>query len=134
LEEVLAAHIRSLEVDHLTDVVSSDQHVVKPWFQGKLSYSLSVRDLAAEGAPLAGGRLDFLDGQPVAALVYRVRAHAVNVFVWPAAPGASDRPPGVVHRRGYALVGWTSHGTNGWAVSDVAEPELLALIERLRAE
>ena len=122
-DAVLSSHLRSLMADHLVDVASSDRHTVKPWFAGRLAFSPTVVDLAAEGFPLAGGRLDYLDGHPAAALVYRRREHTINVFVWPttvdAAPLATRDDP-----RGYHVVHWTRDRMAYWAVSDVAVSEL----------
>ena len=122
-QELIAGHIRSLQADHLTDVVSSDQHTVKPWFNGKLDVSPPVVDLAEQGYPLAGGRLDYVDQHEAAALVYRHRLHVINVFVWPA-PGAADAPVQATSHEGYNLLHWTRGELVFWAVSDLNAAEL----------
>ena len=120
--EVIASHARSLQIDHLFDVASSDQHMVKPWFNGKLDFSPPVTDLAAQGFPLAGGRLDYLDGHPVAALIYRRNQHPINLYMWPSAGKDSMRKQR--DSRGYHLLHWNSNGMEYWVISDVAENEL----------
>jgi anti-sigma factor RsiW len=131
--EVLSAHLRSLQADHLTDVASSDRHTVKPWFQGKVPFSLPVRDLREEGFTLEGGRVDYLDGQPVAALVYRARQHAINVFTWPL-PGRDESAPRLETRNGIHALYWVRGGMVFWAVSDVSEEELKRLAALLTTE
>lgn len=130
--EVVTAHVRSLmSAEHFNDVVSTDQHTVKPWFTGKLDFSPPVADYAAAGFSLTGGRLDYLDGRPVAALTYRLRRHSVNLFVWPA-QGAADSAPRSSARQGFAIVRWTRDGMNFCAVADVAPADLTVLAEVVR--
>jgi mycothiol system anti-sigma-R factor len=126
--EVLDAHIRSLQVGHLTDVASTDQHTVKPWFDGKLDFIPPVRDYMDEGFPLIGGRLDVLGERNVAALVYGRRKHYINVFVWPTKePDTPIHPPG--SRQGYQWVHWRHQGMEFCAVSDVSAQDLHELAQ-----
>jgi len=122
-QELIAGHIRSLQADHLTDVLSSNQHTVKPWFNGKLDVAPPVVDLASQGFPLTGGRLDYIDKHEAAALVYRRALHVINLFVWPA-PGAADRSPELFSHEGYNLLHWTRGESTFWAVSDLNAAEL----------
>lgn len=131
-EQVIDSHLRSLQADHLIDVASSDQHTVKPWFDGKLDLSPPVVDLAAQGFPLVGGRLDYLDDHPVAALVYRHKKHIINVFVWtPKGGGLAPPPPAEI--QGYNLRHWQQGDFTFWAVSDVETDALDAFVKDFRA-
>ena len=121
--EVVDDHLRSLTANHLTDVLSSNQHTVKPWFDGRLNFTPPVQDLGAEGFPLIGGRLDYLDDHPVAAVVYRRRQHVINLLVSPVEHGADTVPASQV-RGGYNIVHWTKAGMAYWAVSSLNAAEL----------
>ena len=128
--EVLASHVRSLMPDHLTDVRSSDQHNVKPWFNGRLDYSPSVPRLEEQGFPLIGGRIDYVAGRPVAVVVYGRRQHMINVFSWPS-PGA-EVVPEMSASNGYTMIHWRSRGSEHWVLSDVNVAELQSFAALLR--
>jgi anti-sigma factor RsiW len=123
VDQVVANHVRSLLAAQLVDVVSSDQHTVKPWFDGKIDFAPEVRDLSPDGFPLVGGRLDYLDGKTVAALVYQRNKHPINLFITPA-PTSRNTSPATISRRGYNIVTWTNNGMKHWAVSDLNQAEL----------
>ncbi|MEO5693816.1 MAG: hypothetical protein ABIQ72_11870 [Usitatibacter sp.] len=130
---VVSAHVRSLMAPgHLADVVSTDQHTVKPWFTGKLDFSPPVTDFAAAGFALTGGRLDYVDGRAAAAITYKRRQHVVNFFAWPDA-SAPDRAPHAQARQGYSLVGWSRSGMRFCVVADIASGELSEFAELVRA-
>ncbi|HWD60167.1 MAG TPA: anti-sigma factor [Stellaceae bacterium] len=123
VEAVVADHIRALQPGHLEDVVSTDQHTVKPWFDGRIDFSPPVKDFAAQGFPLKGGRLDYLDNRPVAALVYQRDKHIIDLYLWPAgSAGASATADRAI--QGYNAVHWIEDGMNFWAVSDVERTQL----------
>jgi anti-sigma factor RsiW len=131
-QEVVSSHVRSLmEPHHPTDVPSSDQHTVKPWFNGKLDFSPPVENLAEQGFPLIGGRLDYLRGRSVAALVYQRRQHYINLFIWPS-NDAGEIAEGSMMRQGYNLIHWDNSGMEYWVISDLNESELLQFTEIIR--
>jgi anti-sigma factor RsiW len=123
-QQLAEAHVRSLQADHLVDIPTSDRHVVRPWFNGKIGFNPPpAPDLSAQGFPLVGGRLDYAEGRPIAAIVYRRRQHVINLFVLPATAGLHlprlGPAPG-----GYAMLHWTDKGLDYWAVSDAEPAEL----------
>ena len=126
--DVVSSHVRSLVENHLLDVPSTDQHTVKPWFNGKVDYAPVVKDLAAQGYPLVGGRVDYIAEQPAAVMVYRRRQHVINLFTWPVESNGRNEE---LHRRGFNLIAWTSGGMNYWAVSDLNAGELRDFVRLL---
>ena len=133
VQEILSAHVRSLMVNHLTDVASSDQHTVKPWFTGKLNFSPIVIDPAAEGFPLFGGRLDYAANSPVAAIVYKRRNHYINLFISPTEQTTATKEE-LLTRHGYNLSHWLQGGMEYWAVSDVNKTDLQQFVQLVRRE
>jgi anti-sigma factor RsiW len=130
-QEVVASHVRSLMANHLTDVPSSDRHTVKPWFDGKLDYAPPVKDLSELGFRLIGGRLEYLAGKPVAALVYQHRNHFVNLYVWPA-NRQLETEVSITEKQGFSLFHWTSGGMTYWAISDLNDTELREFAQLFR--
>jgi anti-sigma factor RsiW len=130
-QDVVVNHVRSLLADHLTDVASSDRHTVKPWFAGKLDFAPSVVDLSAEGFPLVGGRLDYLEHRPVAALVYGRRKHTINLFIWPSEHASGGAPQSTTNQ-GYQIAHWHEAGTTYWAISDLNSGELRQFVQLIR--
>ena len=130
-QDVVASHVRALTDAHLFDVRSSDQHTVKPWFQGKLDFSPPVEDLAPLGFPLVGGRVADIGGQRVAALVYQRRQHTISVFIWPAVDGAGA-PADARSFRGFQVRHWTRGAMAFWAVSDLNDLELDQFVHALQ--
>ena len=122
VDQVVTSHIRALQPGHLEDVPSTDQHTVKPWFDGRIDFAPPVKDLAAESFPLKGGRLDYLAGRPVAALVYQRGKHVIDLYVWPTKQAAS--PPQSAEQHGYNVVHWTEGSMAFWAVSDLEAAQL----------
>ncbi|MDB6066688.1 MAG: putative anti-sigma factor [Pedosphaera sp.] len=123
-QEVVSGHVRSMMANHELDVASTDQHTVKPWFNGKLDFSPPVKDLASQGFPLIGGRLDYLDGRGVAALVFQRQKHQINLFIWPTTD-MNRQPTPHAPIKGYNVIHWSDANMTFWAVSDLNEKELM---------
>jgi anti-sigma factor RsiW len=130
--EVVSAHLRSLQAGHLIDVVSSDQHTVKPWFNGKLDVSPPVIDLTAQGFTLIGGRLDYVNERAIGAVVYKRRAHVINLFVAQTS-NAERRSATIDTVQGFNIRRWRDHGLNYWAVSDIGADELAEFGDKFEA-
>lgn len=131
LSQVVDGHVRSLMGEHLADVTSSDRHTVKPWFSGKLDFSPPVNDFAAQGFPLVGGRLDYINERPVAALVYQHRLHTINVFIWPA-KSSDTKTLATATQKGINVAAWQTKGMQFWAVSDLGAGDLEKLGKIIR--
>jgi anti-sigma factor RsiW len=130
--EVVSAHLRSLQAGHLIDVVSTDQHTVKPWFNGKLDVAPPVIDLTAQGFTLIGGRLDYVDARAIGAVVYRRRQHVINLFV--AQTASTERRAAKIETvQGFNIRHWSDRGLNYWAVSDLARDELADFGDKFEA-
>ncbi|HLW64686.1 MAG TPA: anti-sigma factor [Gemmataceae bacterium] len=129
-QETMANHTRALQANHLLDIASTNQHKVKPWFQGKLDFAPPVENLAEQGYPLDGGRLDYVDGHNAAALVYHRRDHVINLFIWPAS--SADAPIRTTAGRGYNIAFWCKGGLNLWAVSDLNIDELREFAQKVQ--
>lgn len=130
--QVTSSHVHSLMAAHLLDVASSDPGLIKPWLNAKLNFPPPIPDLKSENYTLQGGRLDYVEDHPVAALIYTRRKHVINLFLWPSAEPASQ----MVYqgsRQGYRLCGWTAGGMTYWAVSDVGAPEMMFFAEAVQA-
>jgi anti-sigma factor RsiW len=132
LGDIVSAHVRSLQANHLTDVQTSDQHTVKPWFNGKVDIAPPVVDLTAKGFTLLGGRLDYIDGKAVASIVYRRRTHVINLFVTQGAP-SENHAARLQTMQGYNIRRWTAQGLEFFAISDINTEELQEFVEKFEA-
>jgi anti-sigma factor RsiW len=130
--DVVGDHVRSLMADHLTDVLTSDQHTVKPWLSARLPLSPAVKDLASDGYPLVGGRLDYVEGNRAAALVYRRAKHVINLFAF-AAPGPEETAPTHTQKDGFNVIRWRMGGLTYIAVSDVELAQLQTFVHLVSA-
>jgi anti-sigma factor RsiW len=131
VNDIVSSHVRSMMANHVTDVASSDSHTVKPWFNGRLDYSPPAKDLTEQGFRLVGGRLDYLDNRPVAALVYQRSQHFINLFVWPSNSAATAKEAELA-RQGYNIIHWNQSGMTYWLVSELNLPELRECAQLLK--
>jgi anti-sigma factor RsiW len=131
-DNIIAAHVRGLQPGHLTDVEVSDQHQVKPWFDGKVDFAPTVKDLSAQGFDLVGGRLDYFQGRPAAVVVYRRHLHVIDLFVTRADTQTTAAPAAHSTSSGYNVVRWSAAGQDYWAVSDLNQTELKEFAEAVR--
>lgn len=132
-QELVSEHVRSLMANHITDVTTSDQHTVKPWFDGRLDFAPPVIDLANQGFALTGGRLDYIAGRAIAALVYKRREHVINLFIWPAEKSAIGAEPVQSSvSNGYNTLHWSGNGMTFWAISDLNPVELQEFMRRFQ--
>jgi len=123
-DQIISSHVRSLMVNHVTDVLSSDRHTVKPWFNGKVDFSPPVKEFKSAGFELVGGRLDYIQARTVSALVYKRRAHLINAFIFRGEDSIDSVTPQHIQRQGYNLVHWISNGLEYWVISDLNRKEL----------
>ena len=128
-EQVIAGYARSVLTNHVADVATSDRHTVKPWLSSKLAFSPAVADLGAAGFPLIGGRIDYLDNRPVAALVYGHRQHLINLFVWPDQKSDRTTRMQTSSQQGYHLLHWSDAGMRYWIVSDASPADIRTFAE-----
>ena len=131
MDDVVASHVRSTLGQHLVDIASSEHHVVKPWLSSKLDFSPPVNELKIPGSVFLGGRVDYLDGHPVAALVYRQGEHVVNSFVWP--DTGKDTKPDFSSQRGFQMAHWSQAGMAHWVISDVNRDEFKVVVSAVQA-
>ena len=131
-QEIVSSHVRSLMANHMLDVVSTDQHTVKPWFNGKLDFSPPVKNLVEQEFPLIGGRLDYIGGHSVAALIFQRHKHIINLFIWPAKENDS-KPAASAPLQGYHVIHWSDAGMTFWTVSDLNEKELMEFVRDFAA-
>ncbi|HEY1719947.1 MAG TPA: anti-sigma factor [Magnetospirillaceae bacterium] len=128
VDQVVDDHVRALQPGHMIDVVSTDRHTVKPWFEGRLDFAPPVKDFKAQQFPLIGGRLDFMGGRPIAALIYQHGTHPIDLLVWPAATNDAPNPVTSDHN-GFTTIHWTQGGMTLWAVSDVERAQLQDFVQ-----
>lgn len=130
-QELVSSHVRAMLSQHPMDVVSTDQHSVKPWFNGRLDFAPPVIELPARDFPLAGGRVDYVDHRTVAVLIYRYQQHPIDLYIYPATGTAST--PVADSADGYSIVHWRQHGMDFWAISDAEPVHVNTFVQAVRA-